>query len=340
VIIFSVNSEITRNDYFLDLTVATSFLLFVVLINLLIVSYKNNKLRDDLILNINKKNGYLEHAAKILRHDMHSGINTYIPRGVKSLERRVSDDMVKQLKIEAPLKMIKEGLSHTQKVYEGVFEFTNLVKKDAKLEKNKYDTKEILKNYLSSTAYKSNVILNDNLPVISVNKALFCTAIDNLIRNGLKYNDSSKKFVKVYEDNGYICVEDNGRGMTQEEFEYLSLPYKRKKDQKEQGSGLGLNICIAILEEHRFKVSSESMINGKGDFYDKLREYEIKHENYPNMYVFNKKSLEQSAKENNYYGRIKIIKASRQKNKFFVTYKEGDKTKEISKGTKIKIKYK
>jgi K+-sensing histidine kinase KdpD len=271
---------------------------------------------------------------------MHSGINTYIPRGVKSLERRVDKETIKKLKIEAPLKMIKEGLSHTQKVYEGVYEFTNLVKKDTTLEKKVYNTKDILKDYLSSTAYKSNVILNENLPTINVNKALFCTAIDNLIRNGLKYNDSDNKVVKVYEDNGYICVEDNGRGMSQDEFEYLSLPYKRKYNQKEQGSGLGLNICIAILEEHRFKVSSENMINGKGDFYDKLREYEIKHENYPNMYVFNKKRLEESAKENNYYGRIKIIKASRQNNKFFVTYKEGGKEKEISKGSKIKIKYK
>ena len=31
----------------------------------------------------NKKTVYLEHAAKILRHDIHSGINTYIPRGIK-----------------------------------------------------------------------------------------------------------------------------------------------------------------------------------------------------------------------------------------------------------------
>jgi PAS domain S-box-containing protein len=33
---------------------------------------------------IEKKNTYLEHAAKILRHDMHSGINTYMPRGLSS----------------------------------------------------------------------------------------------------------------------------------------------------------------------------------------------------------------------------------------------------------------
>ena len=45
--------------------------------------------------------------------------------------------------------------------------------------------------------------------------------------------------------------------MTQKEFEKLSEPYMRKEDQKESGSGLGLNICIAILTEHGFTVSCE-----------------------------------------------------------------------------------
>jgi signal transduction histidine kinase len=45
--------------------------------------------------------------------------------------------------------------------------------------------------------------------------------------------------------------------MTQQEFEHLSQPYTRKEGQKEQGSGLGLNICVAILKEHGFTVSCE-----------------------------------------------------------------------------------
>ena len=61
---------------------------------------------------IERKNTYLEHAAKILRHDMHSGINTYMPRGVNSLERRLSHEDIVNIKIEAPLKMLKEGIKH------------------------------------------------------------------------------------------------------------------------------------------------------------------------------------------------------------------------------------
>lgn len=211
---------------------------------------------------ISQKNSYLEHAAKILRHDMHSGINTYMPRGLSSLRRRIKDDQIKELKIEAPLRMLEEGLKHTQKVYAGVKEFTNLVKENAQLDMKEVNLREILETYLSSTSYKSQVLIDD-LPTFEVNEPLFCTAVDNLIRNGLKYNDSSTKTVMIYmQDESTLCVQDNGRGLTQEEFKELSKPYIRKEDQKETGSGLGLNICIAILKEHGFTVSAEKINPG------------------------------------------------------------------------------
>ena len=210
----------------------------------------------NLQMEIEKKNTYLEHAAKILRHDMHSGINTYMPRGLSSLERRLSSEDITSLKIEAPIRMIKEGLKHSQKVYKGVYEFTNLVKKDVVLNKTECNLKSILSDYLSSTAYLSQVIIED-LPAIEVNEALFCTAVDNLIRNGLKYNDSDTKFVKIYSDENNIYIQDNGRGITQEDFDHLSKPYTRKEGQKESGTGLGLNICVAILEEHGFIITCE-----------------------------------------------------------------------------------
>ena len=78
-----------------------------------------------------------------------------------------------------------------------------------------------------------------------------------LIRNGLKYNDSDTKFVKIYSDENNIYIQDNGRGITQEDFDYLRKPYIRKEGQKESGTGLGLNICVAILEEHGFNITCE-----------------------------------------------------------------------------------
>lgn len=218
--------------------------------------------KKEIEFEVSKKNTYLEHAAKILRHDMHSGINTYIPRGLSSLKRRLKPEQIKDLKIESPLKMIQEGLIHTQKVYKGVKEFTNLVKKDAQLDMEEVNLKDILVNYLGSTSYYKQVVIED-LPTCTVNEALFCTAVDNLIRNGLKYNDSATKVVKIYvEGKSSLVIEDNGRGMTQEEFIELSQPYTRGKNQKEGGSGLGLNICIAIMEEHGYTITAEKLEQG------------------------------------------------------------------------------
>lgn len=214
-------------------------------------------------IEIEKKNTYLEHAAKILRHDMHSGINTYIPKGVSMLTKMLPADIIKKYKLEACVKLITEGLKHTQKVYKGVYEFTNLVKKDKLLEKTETSIHDALKNYLQSTIYNDAVYISDDLPTIEINESLFCTAIDNLIRNGLKYNDSPKRIVRIYpEGDDTIVVQDNGRGMNQQEFELYSKPYTRRAEQKETGTGLGLNICIAILKEHDFTVTSETVEEG------------------------------------------------------------------------------
>jgi K+-sensing histidine kinase KdpD len=224
--------------------------------------------KESIKKDLSKKNIYLEHAAKIIRHDMHSGINTYLPRGIKSLNRRLNEEIVKDLRISSPLKLIQDGLHHAQKVYAGVYEFTNLVKENAQLNTKECNVKEILEDYLKLTAYKNQVVLSDNLPIgLKINEALFCTAIDNFIRNGLKYNDSGTKWVKIYleasyHSGSYIIVEDNGRGLTTEEFIELSKPYKRKEGQKESGTGLGLNISIEILREHGFNVFAKKQDNG------------------------------------------------------------------------------
>jgi signal transduction histidine kinase len=252
---------VCNNTYFLDVFGYICVISFMPPFFLVVREFLFKK--EEVAKELGKKNIYLEHAAKIIRHDMHSGINTYLPRGIKSLKRRLPEETINELNISSPIQLIEDGLKHAQKVYAGVYEFTNLVKQDVQMSKSPKDVKQILNEYLRLTAYKNQVLLDDNLPKdLEINEPLFCTAVDNLIRNGLKYNDSPTKWVKIYYEDNSIYIEDNGRGMSNEDFKRLSQPYVRRDDQKENGTGLGLNICVEILKEHKFKISSEKTNQG------------------------------------------------------------------------------
>lgn len=205
---------------------------------------------------ISKKNTYLEHAARIIRHDMHSGINTYIPRGINSLEKRLTVDEIKNLKIDGSVKMIKEGLNHTQKVYKSVYEFTNLVKQNVVLDKSNVSLKDLIEKQILTTSYSNQVVVEE-LTNADVNETLFWNAIDNIIKNGLKYNKSDNKFVRIYMEDSFLVIQDNGIGLSQKKFDKIL-----KQTKSDEDSGLGINICNAILTEHGFSLSCEEISNG------------------------------------------------------------------------------
>jgi len=272
---------LTKDKKIIDLTISNDDLLtekekikkysiwLVILVVVLILAIfvilqrKTIKLKDGEIEkqleDINKKNTYLEHAARIIRHDMHSGINTYIPRGIGSLEKRLTPEQLIDLRIDGSVKMIREGLNHTQKVYKSVYEFTNLVKQNVVLDKKEVDIKELLEESISKTSYDKQVELGE-LPTLQVNETLFWNAIDNLIKNGLKYNDSESKLVKIYFEEDTIIIEDNGKGLTKKQFEKI-IKSKREVEDVEE-AGLGLNICLAIVKEHGFELVCEKVETG------------------------------------------------------------------------------
>lgn len=213
---------------------------------------------------LQQKSIYLEHAARIIRHDMHSGINTYIPRGLKSLLDKLPADVIKEHKLELSIKLLEEGLCHAQKVYQGVYAFTNLVKERSQIEKENLNLKEILLKHFSTNAYNHLIEIED-IGSCYVNRSLFCTAIENFVKNGILYNDSAAyRKVKIYSVCAdEIIVEDNGRGLSQLEYDYQTMPFLREEtNNTNQVTGLGINIANAILIEHGFKVSVDELNPG------------------------------------------------------------------------------
>jgi len=192
------------------ISVIASILGIITLLQRKTIRVKDGEIEKQL-QDINKKNTYLEYAARIIR----------------------------------------------QKVYKNVYEFTNLVKVKQDFSTKETDLKESLERYLSNTSYGKQVILED-LGTLNINEQLFCNAIDNLIKNGLKYNEENDKCVKIYKEVNVIVVEDNGIGLTPKNFEKLI----KKGIDTESDTGIGLSITKAIVEEHGFSISCENFGSG------------------------------------------------------------------------------
>ena len=93
------------------------------------------------------------------------------------------------------------------------------------------------------------------------NNVNYCIPIGNdpnLIYTDCAYTVYFCLFVPIFLYLYYLFIE----GLSEQEFKDLCKPYTRRKNQKEIGSGLGLNICVAILKEHGFAVSAQKLDQG------------------------------------------------------------------------------
>jgi hypothetical protein len=206
-----------------------------------------------------QKNVFLEYASKLIRHDMHSGINTYMPRGLQGLLKKIPENVIKEYKLQLQIKLLEEGLSHTKKVYDRVKNFTDLMKENSQIKKENFKLDEELKEYFKRLPL-SNFIEVSNLPNIEGNKVLICTAIENFVINGINFNRSIDKKVKIYsKEESTICIEDNGVGLSSKDFDNFCKPnYKGESS----GLGLGINISASILSMHGFGYSCEEIESG------------------------------------------------------------------------------
>lgn len=85
----------------------------------------------------------------------------------------------------------------------------------------------------------------------------------NIIKNAIEaMPDGGNIHIYTERDEEYavISIQDEGNGMSKEKLENIGKPFFSTKD---QGTGLGLPICLRILKEHNGKLNIKSK-NGEG----------------------------------------------------------------------------
>lgn len=82
--------------------------------------------------------------------------------------------------------------------------------------------------------------------------------LTNLLSNSLKFTEPQKGRIDIFLEDlkieAQVIVEDNGRGIPEEDKDYIFEKFYQSKNQnikKPRGSGLGLAICKKIVESHK-----------------------------------------------------------------------------------------
>ncbi|XOB60926.1 sensor histidine kinase [Campylobacterota bacterium DY0563] len=96
---------------------------------------------------------------------------------------------------------------------------------------------------------------------IFCDKKKLAKLIDNFLSNAIKYNKVKGKIIVTLYEN-HMCIEDTGKGMSQEQIENLFQRYVRF-DNSVGGFGIGLNIVSLIAKEYNFKIDVISKL-GEG----------------------------------------------------------------------------
>jgi PAS domain S-box-containing protein len=105
--------------------------------------------------------------------------------------------------------------------------------------------------------------LCDNMDLLDMNSKEMKQLILNLVRNGMEaMNDKGVLRIETmnFKDTVQLRVIDNGVGITQEKLERLFEPFFTTKT---NGTGLGLALCLSIVERHNGKIHVESTV-GQG----------------------------------------------------------------------------
>lgn len=138
----------------------------------------------------------------------------------------------------------------------------------------KLDVMDLLNEIVEDAAFEGQaraITINTDTPktfVADVNGELVYRALENVIRNALKYTvDGSRVMVTaiIISETLHVTVGDQGPGVPPEDVEAMFRPFQRGESAAGQdGHGLGLAITRQAIERHGGKVTAAS--NPAGGF--------------------------------------------------------------------------
>lgn len=203
---------------------------------------------------LQNSNSDLERFAYIASHDLKSPLRNVVSF-MDLFMRRNHDNIPAESK--EYLDIAKSNAMHMQNLIEDILEYSQ--SSNAKLKEEEVSLNRVVKlicdQLKTNPSFKKSEIMVWNLPTVIADTTRMHQLFQNIIENGLKYNQSPTPTVAVQyqEDNKehYFIIEDNGIGIPEEYHKKVFKMFERLHTrQSYKGTGIGLAICLKNVQEY------------------------------------------------------------------------------------------
>lgn len=249
-----------------------TYLYNTVFLVMTILSYKRrNEYTIDSLIAANKElkesNQDLERFAYIASHDLKSPLRSMISF-INVLIQKYSQVLDKRGK--EFLHIMSTNAKQMNMLVEDILEFSKTQDRTPTQEEVNMNTllERIRDEIMNGNQYPGSRIDFGDLPILLSDFTMLKQVFQNIIENGLKYNQSTEKRIEItYQKQAeylYFNIKDNGIGMEEKYLDKIFIMFERLHTKDEyQGTGIGLAVCKKIIGHLSGEINVKSA-PGKG----------------------------------------------------------------------------
>lgn len=211
----------------------------------------------------------LQRFAHVASHDLREPvrmISSYIQLLEKSLDGKMTEtDLVY-------INFVKDGAHRMDGLIRDLLEYSKVTKETNYTPVNLNDVIARVKHNLQELIKEKNAsIICADMPMVNADETLMVQLFQNLISNGIKYNNSPQPVIEVsckdIQTHCVFRVSDNGIGIPEQFHNKVFEIFQRLHSRHEySGSGIGLSICKRIVDHFGGEIKVEQNKHGGSDF--------------------------------------------------------------------------
>ena len=211
---------------------------------------------------LNRSNEELGQFAYIASHDLQEPL-----RMVASYTQLLARRYKGKLDSDADefISFAVDGASRMQRLIQDLLAFSRVSSKGQDLQEtsSEQSLERALLNLRGAIEESHALVTHDPLPKVMADETQLIQLFQNLVANGIKYQNPGIPKVHISAENGgekwIFSVKDNGLGIDPRYFEKIFGMFQRLHKREEfAGTGIGLAICKKIVDRHGGSISVDS----------------------------------------------------------------------------------